>query len=88
MRYLRAGQISIHDAYLVHGSSENRSDMRRSDYAIRYMPAATPYVRDPAFPANAYAAKESPLMNYTQRPLWLVRGADRAQNDFSTGHRH
>ena len=56
--------------YLVHGSNANRSKLRRSDYAIRYMPASTRYVRDPAFPANAYAAKESPLMNYIERPLW------------------
>ncbi len=83
---LYAGQISIHDVYLVHGSDENRSDKRRADYAIRYMPASSRYVRDPAFPANAYAAKNSPLMNYTTRPLWLVRGRDRAGNDFEIGH--
>jgi hypothetical protein len=50
------------------------------------MPATTRYVRDPGFPANAYAAKESPLMNYIHRPLWLARGVDRAGNDFVTGH--
>ncbi len=83
---LPAGSISIHDVYLVHGSAANRSARRRADYAIRYMPATSRYVRDPAFPANAYAARESPLMNYTARPLWLVRGADRAGNDFTTGH--
>ena len=80
---LLAGQISIHDVYLIHGSNENRSHLRRSDYAIRYMPASTRYVRDPAFPANAMASKE---MNYTERPLWLLRGQDRAGNDYSTGH--
>ena len=83
---LYAGQISIHDVYLIHGSSENRSTKRRSDYAIRYMPATSRYVRDPAFPANAYAAKTSQLMNYTGRPLWLLRGTDRAGNDFDIGH--
>jgi hypothetical protein len=83
---LYAGQISIHDVYLVHGSNANRSTKRRADYAIRYMPASTRYVRDPAFPANAYAAKESPLMNYMGRPLWLARGVDRAGNDFRIGH--
>ncbi len=83
---LYAGQISIHDVYLVHGSAQNRSAMRRSDYAIRYMPASSRYVRDPAFPANAYAAKHSPLMNYIHRPLWLVRGTDRAGNDLRIGH--
>ena len=35
---------------------------------------------------SLYAAKESPLMNYIERPLWLVRGEDRVGNDFSTGH--
>lgn len=83
---LHAGQISIHDVYLIHGSSENRSNKRRSDYAIRYMPATSRYVRDPSFPANAYAAQKSQLMNYTQRPLWLLRGVDRAGNDFEIGH--
>jgi hypothetical protein len=83
---LHAGQISIHDVYLIHGSSENRSAKRRSDYAIRYMPATSRYVRDAAHPANAYAAEKSQMMNYTQRPLWLLRGADRAGNDFKTGH--
>lgn len=80
---LMAGQISIHDVYLVHGSNANRSDKRRSDYAIRYMPATTRYVRDPAFPANARASSH---MNYMQRPLWLLRGVDRAGNDFKIGH--
>lgn len=83
---LHAGQISIHDVYLIHGSGENRSARRRSDYAIRYMPATSRYVRDPSFPANAYAAEKSQLMNYTQRPLWLLRGIDRAGNDFAIGH--
>lgn len=83
---LRAGQVSLHDVYLLHGSNENRSTMRRSDYAMRYMPASSRYVRDPEFPANAYAARESPLMNYTRRPLWLARGADRTGNDFTIGH--
>jgi ectoine hydroxylase-related dioxygenase (phytanoyl-CoA dioxygenase family) len=80
---LLAGQISIHDVYLIHGSNENRSHLRRSDYAIRYMPASTRFVRDPAFPANAMASE---AMNYTQRPLWLLRGQDLAGNDFRTGH--
>ncbi len=83
---LHAGQISIHDVYLIHGSGVNRSEKRRADYAIRYMPATSRYVRDPSFPANAYAAEKSQLMNYTKRPLWLLRGVDRAGNDFEIGH--
>ena len=80
---LEPGMISIHDVYLLHGSAENRSTRRRSDYAIRYMPASTRYIRDPELPANKTAPAH---VNYTQRPLWLVRGVDRAGNDFTTGH--
>jgi ectoine hydroxylase-related dioxygenase (phytanoyl-CoA dioxygenase family) len=80
---LYAGMISIHDVYLLHGSAENRSPKRRSDYAIRYMPATTRYVRDPEFPANKMASAQ---MNYVNRPLWLVRGVDRAGNDYAFGH--
>ena len=80
---LYAGMISIHDVYLLHGSAENRSSKRRSDYAIRYMPATTRYVRDPEFPANKLASEH---MNYINRPLWLVRGQDRAGNDYQVGH--
>ena len=80
---LQPGMLSIHDVYLLHGSAENRSTQRRSDYAIRYMPATTRYVRDPDLPANRRAPAH---MNYENRPLWLVRGVDRAGNDFQRGH--
>jgi len=33
---LRAGEVSIHDDKLVHGSPENRSSMRRAGLTIRY----------------------------------------------------
>jgi hypothetical protein len=29
--------------------------------------------------------EERPLVNYTHRPIWLVRGEDRAGSDFATG---
>ncbi len=83
---LYAGQISLHDVYLLHGSDVNRSNRRRADYAIRYMPASSRYVRDPAWPANAYAAQHSTTMSYVSRPLWLLRGSDKAGNDFQRGH--
>lgn len=54
-------------------------------YVIRYMPATSTFVRDPLFPANWRAMEERPLVNLATRPLWLVRGADRALNDFVTG---
>lgn len=54
-------------------------------YVIRYMPASSRFVRDPAFGPNWLTMEEQPLVNYTRRPLWLVRGSDRAANDFVTG---
>jgi hypothetical protein len=54
-------------------------------YVIRYMAASSRFIRDPKLPANWIAMEEQPLINYTTRPLWLVRGEDRAGNDFVTG---
>jgi hypothetical protein len=54
-------------------------------YVIRYMPATSLYNRDPLFPANRIAMEERPLVNYLNRPIWLVRGEDRAGSDFAAG---
>lgn len=54
-------------------------------YVIRYMSAAQRFSRDAKLPANHLGMEEQPLVNYTKRPLWLVRGEDRAGNDFVTG---
>ncbi|MCP5366398.1 MAG: phytanoyl-CoA dioxygenase family protein [Hyphomicrobiales bacterium] len=83
---LEPGQISLHDVYTIHGSNHNRSGKRRADYAIRYMPATSLYDRREDHPATAYARVVSPTMNYPLRPIWLVRGQDRAGNDFQVGH--
>jgi len=83
---LAPGQISLHDVYTIHGSNHNRSSKRRADYAIRYMPATSLYDRSPEHPATVYANAMSPNMNYPERPLWLVRGEDRAGNDLNVGH--
>lgn len=54
-------------------------------YVIRYMPATSRYNRDPRFAPNRLAMEERPLVNYTNRPIWLVRGEDRAGSDFAAG---
>ncbi|WP_306006623.1 phytanoyl-CoA dioxygenase family protein [Aquicoccus porphyridii] len=82
---LAPGGVSLHDVYTVHGSAHNRSTKRRADYAIRYMPATALYDRSDEHPATVYARKHSPNMNYQDRPIWLVRGEDRAGNDFQRG---
>lgn len=79
---LEAGQISLHHAMLVHGSNANSSSKRRCGYAIRYMPATSHFDRtlSPTRIAN------NQVLDFSQRPLWLVRGMDRANNDFVVGH--
>ena len=80
---LAPGQMSFHDVHLVHGSQPNRSNARRAGIAIRYMPASSIFRRDlyRASRASGY------LVDFSQRPLWLLRGEDvSGHNDFSIGH--
>jgi hypothetical protein len=79
---LEAGQMSIHDVYLIHGSRPNRSTRRRAGFAIRYMPSTSLYDRSVSFPGGAAAIRQ----NMALRPIYLVRGVDRhGGNDFVTG---
>lgn len=54
-------------------------------FALRYMSAACLFNRDPQFAANRRSAEDRVLINYAKRPLWLVRGVDRGENDFAVG---
>lgn len=80
---LRAGEMSLHDVYLIHGSNENNSSRRRAGIAIRYMPATSVFHRDLIKPSDAAGFK----VDFSQRPLWLLRGRDTSgENDFAVGH--
>ena len=82
---LKAGQFSLHDVDLVHGSQKNISGRRRAGYALRYMPATSQYDRsiDPG------KASASVPLEFAKRPIWLVRGVNRHPgNDFEIGHTH
>ncbi len=80
---LAAGQMSLHDVHLIHGSNANRSARRRAGIAIRYMPASSVFERDLIAPGDASGY----VVDFSQRPLWLVRGCDvSARNDFVRGH--
>jgi hypothetical protein len=79
---LAAGQFSLHDVYLVHGSGPNRSPRRRAGYVIRYMPATSHYDRS----IGREQSQSGVSFSLQRRPLFLVRGVDRAGNDFETGH--
>jgi len=79
---LEPGQMSLHDIYMIHGATVNRSPMRRAGVAIRYMPGSSVFDRNlmKASSASGY------LVDFSTRPLWLLKGQDRTgRNDFSIG---
>ena len=41
---MRAGSLSLHDSYILHGSGANQSDRRRAGYTIRYCSTDTAWV--------------------------------------------
>ena len=68
---LRAGEFSLHDVFLIHGSKPNRSNRRRAGFVIRYMPATSHYDRE-----LATAGSRLFDARLRDRPLFLVRGED------------
>ena len=76
---LEAGQMSLHDVFLVHGSKANASPQSRRGMTLRYMPTSSVYDRrlaDEIFETTG-------TVNHNDRTLYLMRGADRSgQNDF------
>ncbi|MEM8538893.1 MAG: phytanoyl-CoA dioxygenase family protein, partial [Pseudomonadota bacterium] len=79
---IRAGQVSFHDVYMIHGSTANRTDKRRAAFIVRLMPATSLY--DHAL--GAEIGKNHPAQGYGVRPLYLVSGQDHASNNFTIGH--
>ena len=76
---LEAGQVSLHDVYLVHGSEANDSPKPRRGMTLRYMPTSSVFDRGIA----AGLARDKGLVNHADRTLFLMRGEDRSgQNDF------
>jgi hypothetical protein len=80
---LEPGQMSLHDIYMIHGATVNRSPMRRAGVAIRYMPGTSVFDRHLMKPNTSSGY----LVDFSTRPLWLLKGQDRTgQNNFSIGH--
>jgi ectoine hydroxylase-related dioxygenase (phytanoyl-CoA dioxygenase family) len=81
---LEPGQMSLHDVYMIHGANPNRSPMRRAGVAVRYMPGTSVFERG----LIATSDKSGFKVDFSTRPLWLLRGQDRTgRNDFEVGHR-
>jgi ectoine hydroxylase-related dioxygenase (phytanoyl-CoA dioxygenase family) len=80
---LQPGEMSLHDVYMIHGARPNTSQRRRTGVALRYMPGASLFDRT----LRPVDGKSGVPVNFSKRPLWLVRGADRSGlNDFAVGH--
>jgi hypothetical protein len=82
---LRPGDLVILDPRLQYRISGEAWDRHPIGYAIRYFPATSRYLRRRDVPLHRHLSEMYPLINYAQFPLWLVRGRDRADNDFVTG---
>lgn len=75
---LAAGQVSLHDVYLAHGSEPNRSDKPRRGLTLRFMPTTSVFDRALA----TEMAHRTGLRDHAERTLFLMRGIDRSgQND-------
>lgn len=79
---LAAGEFSLHDVFLIHGSEPNRSTRRRAGLVLRYMPATSRFEHG----LGRTQQQAGGSFSFARRPLWLVRGTDRAGNDFDIGH--
>ena len=82
---LEPGELLAVDCHLPY---DVRSVSKAPDptlYAVRYFPATSRYIRDPAAAVQRALTERYPLLNHARLPLWLVHGEDRADNDFVTG---
>ena len=68
---LKAGALSLHDVFLVHGSEPNRSQHRRAAFVIRYMPATSHFDR-----SEAKVGSQQVNTKLAEREIYLVRGED------------
>ena len=81
---LEAGQFSLHDVYLVHGSEPNRSSKRRAGYVCRYMPTTSHFDHDYGSTLQARGGNQ---VDFSSRALWQMRGKDVCgRNNFTVGH--
>lgn len=65
---LEAGQCSLHDARIQHGSDANTSDQRRCGWTLRFIPTTTHYADEIAGDAHM---------------IYLAQGVDHAGNKYA-----
>jgi len=75
---LEPGQMVFFDVRMIHGAAPNEGKLRTA-FTARYMPATTRFDH-----GNARASTiEEDGYSLDTRPLFLLRGVDRAGNDFA-----
>lgn len=75
---LEAGQISLHDVYLYHGSEANHSDRARRGMTLRYMPTTSIYQHE-----HDDRHRRAGRLDMAMRTLFLMGGVDQSGgNDF------
>ena len=67
---LKPGQLSLHDAALIHGSDANHSALRRAGIVFRYMNSNSLFDRK----HENHNQKDGHSVNYSKRPIWLIKG--------------
>lgn len=70
---LKAGQISLHDVYLLHGSEPNTSSRPRRGMTMRFMPTTSLFDRELA----RRKAQQLGILDHSTRQVFLLRGVDR-----------
>lgn len=81
----KAGELLIFDARLRYRMVGMDPTAPSAAYVARYFPATSRYARHAHLQIHRTLTDLYPFLNYMQMPLWLVRGIDRAANDFVTG---
>ena len=77
---LQAGQFSLHDVYLLHGSEANTSPKSRRGMTMRFMPTTSVFDRQLA----REKSQRMKITDHSARAVYLMRGLDRSgQNTFA-----
>ena len=77
---LEAGQMSLHDVYLLHGSEANDSGKPRRGITMRFMPGTSVFDRKKA----KQLSRDLGVVDHSDRTIYLMRGQDKTgENDFA-----
>lgn len=73
---LKAGQMSVHDGLLIHGSEPNTSTKRRCGFVIRYVATDAKPIQDPerprTFPCTVLVSGKDEYGNFEDnKPKWF-----------------